>query len=307
MTFPQKVSIIELAPRDGFQSVKDWIETSGKIKVVKMLLAAGVDEIEAASFVSPKAIEQMKDAPEVISAIGPEADPAKVTALAPNLKGVANAAAAGVGKAGLVISASEAHNRNNVRRSPAESLEELETIRREFPEIKIKLDLATVFGCPFAGEVPEKDVTFVIDRALQLGVKEVTLCDTIGVANPLQIRRLLQSLQDRYAGRGIIWALHLHNTRGLAAANTLAALELGWNRFETAAGGLGGCPFAPGASGNMATEDLVFMLQEMGVETNVNLAAIIDCAEYMRDSLGLKLDSKITRQTMNKVTGRDCC
>ncbi|MDL2259494.1 hydroxymethylglutaryl-CoA lyase [Deltaproteobacteria bacterium OttesenSCG-928-K17] len=306
MSLPEKVSIVELAPRDGFQSIKPWIDTGGKIKVAEMLLAAGVDEIEATSFVSPKAIEQMKDAPEVIAALLPKVDSGRIIALAPNLKGVANAAAAGVRKAALVISASEAHNRNNVRRSPAESLDELEVIRRDFPQMHIKLDVATVFGCPFTGEVPQKDITFVIDRAVELGVLDVALCDTVGVASPMQTRRLLADLMDRYGGRPINWALHMHNTRGLAAANTLVALEMGLNRFETAAGGLGGCPFAPGASGNMATEDLVFMLQEMGVKTNVDLSRVLDCAEYMKDVLGLQLDSKISRQTMNKVTGRDC-
>ena len=137
---------------------------------------------------------------------------------------------------------------------------------------------------------------------MDLGIRDVVLCDTVGVANPAQVKRLLGNLGDRYAGRPMDWGLHLHNTRGLATANALAALELGFDRFETAAGGLGGCPFAPGASGNLATEDLVFMLEEMGVDTGVDLARIIACAEYMRDRIGLVLDAKITGLTKSKVT-----
>ncbi len=300
---PKKVRIVEIAPRDGFQSVRGrWIETGDKIAVVGMLLDAGPQAVEITSFVSPKAIEQMKDAAEVAAAITPQADRDRVYALVPNARGVENALAAGIWNVAVVISASEAHNQNNVRRSPAQSLEELAAIRERFPEVHIKLDVGTAFGCPFTGDVPEKDVTFLIDRAVALGIHDVVLCDTVGVANPAQVKRLLGNLGDRYAGRPMDWGLHLHNTRGLASANALAALELGFDRFETAAGGLGGCPFAPGASGNLATEDLVFMLEEMGVETGVDLSRVIACAEYMRDRIGLALDARITRLTKNKVT-----
>lgn len=301
MNPPEKIRIVEVAPRDGFQSVKPWIPTEGKIEVVQKLLAAGADAVEVTSFVSPKAIEQMKDAAEVAAAVAAEVYRKKIHALVPNARGVENALAAGINQVTLVISASEAHNQNNVRRTPAESLEELAAIRGRFPQVHIKLDVATAFGCPFLGQVPEEAIALVIDRAADLGVADVILCDTVGVANPAQVKRLLGSLRERYAGRALDWGLHFHNTRGLAAANTLAALELGFDRFETAAGGLGGCPFAPGASGNMATEDLVFMLREMGLDCGLDLERVVACAEYMRDQLGLTLDSKVTRRTMVKV------
>lgn len=302
MKLPASIRIVEVAPRDGFQSIKPWIETDDKIKVVTSLLKSGVDFIEATSFVSPKAIAQMKDAAEIASAVMEASVQDKVYALAPNARGVENALASGIKNIALVISASEAHNQNNVRRTPAQSLEELEEIRERFPEVHIKLDVATAFGCPFTGEVPNTDITFLIDRAVELAIFDVVLCDTVGVGNPRQINTLLGLLTDRYSGRPMDWGLHFHNTRGLAAANTLSALEMGLDRFETAAGGLGGCPFAPGASGNMATEDLVFMMQEMGIKTNVDLSALVACSEFMNEKVGLTLDRKIGRLTVKKIT-----
>ena len=305
MSIPKKVTVTEVGPRDGFQSVKTWIETADKIAVILDLFAAGVDRMEAVSFISPKAIPQMRDAAEVVDAIRGRVDMDRVYALVGNLRGAQQAFDAGVRNITFVISASEAHNLSNVRRTPAESLALLAAVREELPSLHVKLALATAFGCPFTGEVGLDQIRFVLDGALALGVDDVCLCDTIGVASPLLTERLLGSLRELYGFDGALrWSMHFHNTRGFAAANTYAALKLGIDCFETAAGGLGGCPFAPGASGNMATEDLVYMLRDLGIECGVDLDKTLDAAERMSSSLNLCTDSRINRVTMNKIFPR---
>jgi hydroxymethylglutaryl-CoA lyase len=280
--------------------VKEPIETSAKLEVIKRLLEAGVTALEATSFVSAKAVPQMADAAMVIEGLKESGPRAGIYALIPNLTGAKLARAAGLDNVTMVISASVAHNQSNVGRSVAKSLEELSHIRERIPDLKVKLDVATSFGCPFIGQVPFKEVATIIDRAVELNIEEVVLCDTIGVANPRQVDKVLNQILERYEKYGLKWLLHFHNTRGLAAANTLAALKLGFSVFETAVGGLGGCPFVPGASGNMATEDLVFMLEEMGLKTGLNLAALVECSEYLESELKLTLDHKVNRMTMNK-------
>ena len=305
MSIPKKVTVMEVGPRDGFQSVKNWIETSDKIAVILALFSAGVDKMEAVSFISPKAIPQMRDAAEIIAAIRDRVDMDRVYALVGNLRGAQQAVDAGVRNITFVISASEAHNLSNVRRTPAESLELLRAVRTELPSLHVKLSLATAFGCPFTGEVSLEQISFVLDGAMSLGVDDICLCDTIGVASPQLTEQRLLSLMERYGRDGNVkWSMHFHNTRGFAAANTYAALKLGIDRFETAAGGLGGCPFAPGASGNMATEDLVYMLRDMGIGCNVDLERTLDTAEHMNAALHLCTDSKINRVTMNKIFPR---
>ena len=305
MSIPKKVTIMEVGPRDGFQSVKPWIETADKITVILNLFAAGVDKMEAVSFISPKAIPQMRDAAEVIAAIRDRVDMERVFALVGNLRGAQQAFDAGVSNITFVISASEAHNLSNVRRTPAESLELLKAVREELPSMHVKLSLATAFGCPFTGKVSLEQIRFVVDGALQQGVNDICLCDTIGVASPLLTEQILLSMRELYGFNGDVkWSMHFHNTRGFAAANTYAALKLGIDRFETAAGGLGGCPFAPGASGNMATEDLVFMLNDMGIDCNADLGKTLSAAEHMNLSLNLCTDSKINRVTMHKIFPR---
>lgn len=301
MNIPETIRIVEVGPRDGFQSVKQWIPTEHKTAIIQMLLSAGVDFMEAASFTSPKAIEQMKDAREVVESVKTSADMGGIYALVPNLKGAERAYEAGVRQISLVISASEAHNLSNVRRTPEESLKELKIIRREFPSLKVKLSLGTAFGCPFIGEVADEKITFLTDGALDLGITDIALCDTVGMADPLLVVRRVGLLRQRYASQTVDWAMHLHNTRGLAAANTFAALTLGIDKFETAVGGLGGCPFAPGASGNMATEDLLFMAARMNIATKTHLETIIRTAEYIRDVVGIPIDGKINAKTRHTI------
>lgn len=299
MRFPKKVRICEVGPRDGFQSVVQWIETADKIEVVKRLFEAGVDLMEATSFVSPKAIPQMQDAAEIVQSLKGTPYIGKAFALVPNKKGADRAVENGLSRLAMVISASESHNMSNVRKTPAQSLEELTEIRKVYPQTHIKLSLATAFGCPFGGEVPMDQVQALVDGAVTLGIHDICLCDTIGVAVPTQVSRIVAELKSNYPQ--VDWSLHLHNTRGLAAANTVAALEEGIDRFETAAGGLGGCPFAPGASGNMATEDLVYLLDELGIATGVKVNKVIATTEFMTSRTGCSGDSKINSVTIHKI------
>jgi hydroxymethylglutaryl-CoA lyase len=275
--------------------------TDDKLMTARMLLDAGVAMLEATSFVSPKAIPQMQDAPLMIKTLVQEGWLERLVALVPNKKGADFAAASGLQRIGVVISASGAHNQSNVRKTPAESLEELSQIREEHPDLLIKLSLATVFGCPFDGEVPLEKIFFVADAAQALDVSEICLCDTVGVANPPQVKRIISAVRERYPGASL--SLHLHNTRGLAAANTVAALEEGIDCFETSVAGLGGCPFAPGASGNMATEDLVYLLGELGIECGVDLNEVIRASEFITQTIGVLPDAKINAVTRNKRTG----
>lgn len=305
MTYPSAVSIVEVGPRDGFQSIKPWIDTEDKVQTVRMLLDAGLSLVEATSFISPKAIAQMQDAAQVIEKL--KDSPAvtdRIYALVANEKGVDRAVDAGVERITMVISASPDHNKSNVNKTPAESLESLCTIRAKYPNLHIKLDLATAFGCPFRGEVTMEELTFVLDGAVAAGIDDICLCDTIGVAMPDQVRQVFKTLMARYANQKIHWSVHLHNTRGLATSNTLAAMEAGVTCFETAVAGLGGCPFAPGASGNMATEDLVYLLDELGIHSGVDIHQVIQVSEYITGKIGCCCDSKINATTVHKVFPR---
>ena len=301
MKYPASVTVVEVGPRDGFQSVKDWIETADKIQICRGLLDAGLPMMEYTSFISPKAIPQMRDAEEVSAAlldIPGAAD--RLYALVANKRGADRAWAAGVKKVAMVISASPDHNRSNVNKTPAQSLEELSATIDAYPHLHIKLDLATAFGCPFRGEVSMEEITFVLDGAVRAGIRDICLCDTIGVGMPEQVRYIFERLQERYVWEQVQWSVHLHNTRGMAMANTLAAMEAGITRFETAVAGLGGCPFAPGASGNMATEDLVYFLNEAGISSGVDLDRVIQVSEGIAGKIGCR-DSKINATTVHKI------
>ena len=302
MKYPSSVTVVEVGPRDGFQSIKPWIETADKIETCRRLLEAGIPLIECTSFISPKAIPQMKDAEEVAAAllaIPGAAD--RLLALVGNKRGADRAYAAGVKKIAMVISASAEHNKNNVNKTPEQSLEELRATVSAYPDLYVKLDVATAFGCPFQGEVSMEEITYVVDGAVKAGIRDICLCDTIGVGMPEQVGRIFRTLQERYSGQGVQWSVHLHNTRGMAMANTLAAMEAGVDRFETAVAGLGGCPFAPGASGNMATEDLIYFLNEAGIASGVDVNKVISVSEYITGKIGCCCDSKINATTVHKV------
>lgn len=277
----KKIEIIEVGPRDGFQSVKAdccLIPTEEKLTVIDALIDAGVRHMEFTSFVSPKAIPQLADSAEVTRAALAKHPDADLFALVPNLRGAQNAYALGLRKVCYVVSLSKSHNKANINRTHEQSLEAYKEIRRELPDLDIIVDLATAFGCPFEGkyEEPERAVNFLKDY-VDAGMKTCCLCDTIGIADPAQVRRLISAIQTAYPALELM--VHFHDTRGLGMVNTLTAIDLGLTKVQSALGGLGGCPFAPGASGNLSTEDLVWMLNEMGYDTGISFSKLLAAAK----------------------------
>ena len=275
MTSPD-VLISEVGPRDGLQSVKGTMPTAHKLRWIDALHAAGVREIEVASFVPAKLLPQMADAAEVVRH-AVTLPGLTVMALVPNRKGAEAALAAGVHKLTMPVSASVAHSLANVRKTPTEMVEEVRAIselrRAIAPHVKLEAGISTAFGCTLQGLVPEDDVIRLAVQCVEAGAEEVGLSDTVGYANPAQVRRLFKRLRaelGRHAG-----AAHMHNTRGLGIANCLAAWDEGVRTFDASLGGLGGCPYAPGASGNAVTEDLVFMFEAMGVRTGIDIEKLI--------------------------------
>lgn len=285
LVLPKQVKIVEVGPRDGFQNIKTFIPTETKLSVIEGMIAAGVQVMEVTSFVHPKAIPQMADATEVAKNIVDNYKKSSFSGLAlvPNLTGAKKAYACGLREVSYVISASEAHNLANINRTREQSLADLSSILTEVPELGVSLDIATSFGCPLGGKVQEERVLSLIESALNIGVKSVVLCDTIGVANPKQVFNLVKIVQKVFSG--VNFGLHLHDTRGMGLANTLAGLEAGITTFETSIGGLGGCPFAPGAAGNTATEDLVNMFHDMGIPTGINLDQYLTVVQMVRDQI----------------------
>jgi hydroxymethylglutaryl-CoA lyase len=275
MTTPD-VLISEVGPRDGLQSVAATMPTDHKLRWIDALHAAGVREIEVASFVPAKLLPQMADAAEVVRhAI--TLPGLTVMALVPNRKGAQAALEAGVHKLTMPVSASVAHSLANVRKTPTEMVEEVRAIaelrRAIAPQVKLEAGISTAFGCTLQGLVPEDDVIRLAAQCIEAGADESGLSDTVGYANPAQVRRLFKRLRaelGRHAG-----AAHMHNTRGLGIANCLAAWDEGVRTFDASLGGLGGCPYAPGASGNAVTEDLVFMFEAMGVRTGIDIEKLI--------------------------------
>lgn len=292
---PGKVGITEICPRDGFQNIKEWIPTELKIQVIDLLIDSGLRNFEITSFVSPKAIPQMADAASiaahVLQRIEKEKLPLDAVALTPNLRGATTAWEAGIRHISYVISASAAHNKANINRTHEESFNDLAAITATYPQMHVTLSMSTVFGCPFDGGVPVKQVLWVLEQALARGVRDVTLCDTIGVASPFQTGEILDAIAREFPKLDI--ALHMHDTHGMALANILVGLQHGVTRFETAAGGLGGCPFAPGAAGNAATEDVVNMMHRMGIETGVDLEKELKASALIREHIQRNLMSHL--------------
>lgn len=273
-----KIEILEVGPRDGFQCVGEYIPLETKLRVIDGILASGINHLQITSFVSPKAIPQMKDAQELAAICIEKYPEAHFFALVPNLRGAKTAWEAGIRQISYVVSLSESHNRANINRSHAESFEELQKILQEYPQLAVCLDLATAFGCPFEGKKNEQDVLAFIKPYVESGIRTVNLCDTIGIANPAQVRKTIAAIRKEFPGLDI--QIHIHDTRNMGMVNTLAAIECGITKVQSTLGGLGGCPYAPGASGNLATEDLVFMLSEMGYEMGIDLTKLIEVARY---------------------------
>jgi hydroxymethylglutaryl-CoA lyase len=293
MNLPSKIKVREVGPRDGFQIQKEFIPTEEKLKIIAAAAAAGVAEIEATAFVSPKAVPQMRDAAEVIARV--PRNGALYSALVPNLKGAQNAIAAGVDEIVVVISASNAHNQANIRRSVEESIADLDAIFEAAGEkgIPVVCSAATAFGCPYQGDVSDAEVMKLVDAYRQRKASALILADTTGMASPVRVERMVKMVLDRYPEAEII--LHLHNNRGTAMANLLTAMMSGAATFDTALGGMGGCPYVPQAAGNLPTEDVVFMLEDMGIETGIDLESIIRAALQLEKIIGTMLPGQVMK------------
>jgi hydroxymethylglutaryl-CoA lyase len=286
MTASPEVLISEVGPRDGLQSVKRTMPTADKIRWIDALHAAGLREIEVCSFVPAKLLPQMADAAEVV-AHARTLPGLTVMALVPNLRGAEAALAAGVHKITLPVSASAAHSLANVRKTREEMVEEVRRIvalrDERAPQVKVEAGISTAFGCTLQGVVPEDDVVWLAGQVIAAGADEAGLSDTTGHANPAQVRRLFRRVRAEIGAH--TGAAHMHNTRGLGLANCLAAYDVGVRTFDSSLGGLGGCPYAPGASGNVVTEDLVFMFEAMGVSTGVDIGKLIAAREPLEAGL----------------------
>ena len=289
---PSKIKIREVGPRDGFQIEKEFIPTEAKIEIINALSDAGVSDIEATAFVSPKAVPQLRDAAEVITKIHRKGT---ISALVPNFKGAQNAVAAGVDEMVVVISASDAHNQANVRRTVDESIADLDDIFSLAAErsIPVICSAATAFGCPYQGDVPESDVMKLVDAYTSRGAAAVIIADTTGMATPTRTTDLVTRVKDQYPDLEII--LHLHNNRGTAMSNLLVAMMAGATVFDTALGGMGGCPYVPQAAGNLPTEDVVFMLEDMGVDTGIDLESLIRASLRLEKIVGKTLPGQVMK------------
>lgn len=280
------ILVSEVGPRDGLQSVSATMPTELKLKWIAALANAGLREIEVGSFVSPKLLPQMADAAEVV-AYARTLPNLFVTALVPNLKGAEAAFKAGVQKITMPISVSEPHSLANIRKTHAEVYQEVRNVvalrNEQYPHVEIEAGLSTVFGCTIQGEVPDDDTLRMATIMAELGVNEVGLADTVGYANPTQVRRLFTRLRQELAG--VAGSAHFHNTRGQGLANVLAALDVGVTTIDASQGGIGGCPYAPGASGNIVTEDLVYLLESMGLRTGIDIDRLVKAREWLRQGL----------------------
>ena len=288
-----RVRVTEVGTRDGFQSEERFIDTAVKAEIIDALIAAGVRHIEATSFVSPRAVPQLADAHEMLSLLTRRKD-ASIAALAPNARGAERALGAGVDEIVCFVSASEMHNRANLNASIDESLanvDEVAAIVRG--KVHVRGAVACAFGCPFEGEVPVEAAMRVVDHYAKLGVDALTLGDTTGMATPPTVARLVQAVAERYPSLPI--ALHFHNTRGVGLANVMTGLDLGVREYESSIAGLGGCPFAPGATGNICTEDLVYLLEESGFDTGIDLDALIGVARRVESVIGRQLPGQVMK------------
>ena len=270
------VLISEVGPRDGLQSVARTMPTADKLAWISALHAAGLREIEVCSFVPAKHLPQMADAAEVVRH-ALTLPGLTVMALVPNLRGAEAALAAGVHKLTLPVSASEAHSLANVRKTRAQMVDEVRRVvalrNERAPQVKVEVGLSTAFGCTIQGAVPEDEVVRLAAQVVEAGADDAGLSDTTGYANPAQVRRLFKRVRAEIGAH--TGAAHLHNTRGLGLANCLAAFDVGVRSFDSSLGGLGGCPYAPGASGNVVTEDLVFMFEAMGIATGIDIERLL--------------------------------
>ncbi|WNG26968.1 hydroxymethylglutaryl-CoA lyase [Cystobacter fuscus] len=298
-SLPRRVDLYEVGPRDGLQNELRTLPTRDKARLIEALIAAGEKRIEVTSFVHPKWIPQLSDAEELLRLVG-RREGVTFSALVPNLKGLARAKEAGLEEAAIFISASEAHSHKNINKSIAEAVAEA----RQTSEAALKAGLrvrgylSTVWGCPYEGEVPVSRVVEISRALISDGIYQLSLGDTIGVGTPRQTETILSALLEHLPVESL--ALHLHDTRGTALANALVGLQMGVTTFDASIGGLGGCPYAPGAAGNLATEDIVYMLHGMGVETGINLDRLVEAGMVAQELIGRKLAGKFLQAALGE-------
>ncbi|KKK37171.1 hydroxymethylglutaryl-CoA lyase [Mesobacillus campisalis] len=303
MKLPKNVTIKEVGPRDGLQNEKHQVPTEGKVSWIDSLSVTGLSYIEVSSFVHPKWIPQLADAANVLKQIKREQG-LTYAALVPNLKGLDGALEAGVDEVSVFMSASEAHNRSNINKSIDATYPVLEEVVREakLAGKTVRGYVSTVISCPYEGYIAPEKVRVVSERLFEMGIDELSLGETIGVAVPTQVEQLLENLLPHFDAGSL--AMHFHDTRGTALANIVKSLEMGITTFDSALGGLGGCPYAKGASGNVATEDLLYMLHEMGIETGVDLDAVLKSAQLIEKTLCKPLRSR--QMEILRGEGKEC-
>jgi hydroxymethylglutaryl-CoA lyase len=294
---------MEVGPRDGLQNEKTVIETAAKISFVEHLVAAGLQRVEVTAFVNPRWIPPLADHAEVARGIKREPG-VTYAALVPNMKGYEGAKAAGISEVAFVLATTDGHNKKNINATTEEALARYVEVAARAREdgVPFRGYVSCAFGCPYEGDVPYDKVVRVAQSLLELGAYELSIGDTIGVGNPRQCAELMRALGGSVSLEKV--SLHLHDTRGTALANVVAGLESGVRGFDSASGGLGGCPYAPGASGNLATEDLVYMLEGMGIHTGVNLAKLCEVSLAMERLLGHPLPSKVLAAERSKREAR---
>ena len=302
MGSPRRVKVVEVGARDGLQNEPAEITTADKIAFVNHLSASGLPVIEVGAFVSPKWVPQMRDTEQVLAGIT-KRDGVAYTALVPNLAGLDRAAKAGVREIAIFAASSESFSKKNINQSIDDSLASYAEVceRALALSIRVRGYLSTAFGCPFEGSVDPKAVARVAASLIEMGTFEVAVSDTIGIAHPGQVPVVVNAVAERVPLECI--ALHFHDTRGTALANVLAALDLGIATFDASAGGLGGCPYAPGATGNLATEDLIYMLDGLGIETGVHLARLMEASAFIEAKLDHPLPSRYYRAERSRRPG----
>lgn len=295
---PEVVKIVEVGPRDGLQNESQHVSTADKVRLIEALAASGLKNIEITSFVSPKWIPQLADGLEVCQRVKLPADVIK-TALVPNLKGYESACAAGLDHIALFMSATESHSKKNINKSIDEALSTMRelTVKAKADGKWVRCYLSVVFECPYEGTVKPEQVAHITDQLVAMGVDEISLGDTIGAATPRQVVDVVSMVLRSVDVSKL--ALHFHDTRGTALANVVAGLEMGISIFDSSLGGLGGCPYAPGAAGNLATEDLIYMLNGMGIKTGVDLEKLVDAGMLAEELLGRKLPGRYLRACLS--------
>jgi len=296
---PKRVEIREVGPRDGLQNEQFFVPTENKIEWINLLSVTGLEYIETTSFVHPKWIPALADAEQVLSGIKRN-DGITYTALVPNIKGFYRAIENDVDEIALFLSSSETHNKSNLNSTIDESLANIKTVAKEAraKNIKMRGYISTVFGCPFEGEVSLEQVGRIANELFDMGIYEVSLGDTIGIANPLQVTNTLEVLLKDFSEEQL--ALHFHDTYGRALSNIWASLNMGIYKYDSALGGLGGCPYAPGASGNVSTEDLVDFCEQMQIDTNIDKDKLFNASTYIGNVLNKSIDSHVYRAYATK-------